>query len=128
MPHPFCYAALLSLGLLACSTSAPRGPQPITSAPRADTGAAPVEVSVFQNGEGGYVCYRIPAIVRAPSGALLAFAEGRVAHCGDFGDVDIVLRTSLDNGRTWSSLRRAADSVAMSVSGRSGEIGAVLVA
>jgi sialidase-1 len=64
---------------------------------------------VFKNGEDGYRCYRIPAIVRAPSGELLAFAEGRVTDCGDFGDVEIVQRTSTDNGQTWGPVRRAAD-------------------
>ncbi|GAB4036234.1 sialidase family protein [Spirosoma gilvum] len=67
------------------------------------------ETTVFRNGEGGYTCYRIPAIVKAPSGELLAFAEGRKTDCGDFGDVDIVLRTSHDNGKTWNPLRVVAD-------------------
>lgn len=63
----------------------------------------PEEVTVFRNGENGYGCYRIPAIVKAPDGALLAFAEGRRNDCGDFGDVDIVLRISRDNGKTWGA-------------------------
>ena len=60
--------------------------------------------TVFQNGEENYRCFRIPAIVKAPDGTLLAFAEGRVNNCGDFGDVDIVLKTSRDQGQTWSQL------------------------
>ncbi|RRB11414.1 sialidase family protein [Larkinella knui] len=67
------------------------------------------ETTVFQNGDGGYQCFRIPAIVKAPNGNLLAFAEARRKDCDDFGDIDIVLRISNDNGQTWSPLQVAAD-------------------
>ena len=33
------------------------------------------EVTVFEEGEGGYAGFRIPAIVKAADGSLLAFAE-----------------------------------------------------
>lgn len=66
------------------------------------------ETVVFQNGEAGYACFRIPAIVCSPGGLLLAFAEGRVQNCSDFGDVDIVLKTSSDRGQTWSALKVVA--------------------
>ncbi|RAJ99897.1 sialidase-1 [Larkinella arboricola] len=69
----------------------------------------PSEVTVFRNGDNGYQCYRIPAIVKAPDGSLLAFAEGRRTNCGDFGDVDIVLRKSRDGGKTWSSQTQVVD-------------------
>lgn len=59
------------------------------------------ETVVYENGEDGYQCYRIPAIVKAPNGDLLAFAEARRKDCGDFGDVDIVLKRSRDNGKSW---------------------------
>lgn len=61
------------------------------------------EIPLFENGKIGYACYRIPAIIKAPNGDLLAFAEGRVNGCSDFGNVDIVLRKSSDNGMTWSN-------------------------
>lgn len=60
---------------------------------------------VFESGKEGYACFRIPAIVRAPSGALLAFAEGRKNGCSDTGDVDLVLKRSEDGGKTWSPLQ-----------------------
>ncbi|WP_104384225.1 exo-alpha-sialidase [Sphingobacterium sp. HMA12] len=67
------------------------------------------EVNVFVSGEDGYKSYRIPAIVKDKSGQLIAFAEGRVDHAGDFGNVDIVYKISADNGKTWGSLHIAVD-------------------
>ncbi len=64
---------------------------------------------IFENGTSGYACYRIPAIIRAPNGELLAFAEGRTNSCDDYGDVDIVLRRSNDNGRSWAPLHIIVD-------------------
>lgn len=63
---------------------------------------------VFANGTHGYHCFRIPAIVETPGGTLLAFAEGRRNSCADFGDVQIVLRTRRNGGKTWSALRVVA--------------------
>ncbi|MFF2848923.1 exo-alpha-sialidase [Streptomyces sp. NPDC058001] len=53
----------------------------------------------------GYACFRIPAVVESKTGTLLAFAEGRVNDCGDAGDIDIVVKRSTDNGRTWGPLQ-----------------------
>lgn len=66
-------------------------------------------VPVFESGKDGYKSYRIPAIINLPDGKLLAFAEGRVLHAGDFGNVDIVCKTSNDNGKTWSALQQVVD-------------------
>lgn len=57
-------------------------------------------VPVFISGQDGFKSFRIPAIITMPDGKLLAFAEGRVHHSGDFGDVDIVMKTSSDKGKT----------------------------
>ncbi|HAK77086.1 MAG TPA: exo-alpha-sialidase [Runella sp.] len=69
----------------------------------------PQEVTVFQNGVEGYKCYRIPAIIKAPNGDLLAFAEARRNNCGDFGDVEIVMKRSSDQGKSWTALQVVAD-------------------
>ena len=61
-------------------------------------------VPVFQKGEDGYACFRIPAIVRASNGHLLAFAEARKNGCSDTGDIDLVLKKSVDQGKTWGPL------------------------
>ncbi|WP_073935855.1 exo-alpha-sialidase [Streptomyces sp. CB02400] len=60
--------------------------------------------TVFASGESGYSCFRAPAVVRAGSGKLLAFAEARNDDCGDSGRIDLVLKHSTDGGATWSPL------------------------
>jgi sialidase-1 len=67
------------------------------------------QTPVFQSGTGGYASFRIPAILKAPNGHLLAFCEGRVKHAGDFGNIDIVMKESRDQGKTWSTLRTLID-------------------
>lgn len=62
-------------------------------------------IPVFVSGQEGYKSFRIPAIIKAPNGNLLAFCEGRVNNAGDFGDVKIVMKTSADNGKSWSSIQ-----------------------
>ncbi len=59
---------------------------------------------VFEGGTEGYACFRIPATVRTQEGLILAFAEGRKKGCSDTGDIDLVMKTSNDNGSTWSEL------------------------
>ena len=64
---------------------------------------------VFKAGQDGYHTYRIPAIVRAKNGDLLAFAEGRKNDRNDHGDIDIVLKRSSDNGKSWGSMELVQD-------------------
>lgn len=68
---------------------------------------------VFKNGQDGYECYRIPAIIKAPNGDLLAYAEARKKGCNDFGDIDIVMKSSSDNGKTWSVMSVVVDNNAL---------------
>ncbi|MGN6803227.1 MAG: sialidase family protein [Ginsengibacter sp.] len=63
---------------------------------------------VFVSGNDGYKSFRIPAIVKAPNGDLLAFCEGRLNGSSDFGNIKIVLKRSEDNGKTWSTLQVVA--------------------
>jgi sialidase-1 len=66
------------------------------------------EVTIFSSGSGGYRSFRIPAITRAPNGDLLAFCEGRVNGSGDFGNIQIVMKRSGNNGKTWGALQVVA--------------------
>jgi sialidase-1 len=65
-------------------------------------------IPVYVSGNEGYKSFRIPAIIKAPNGDLLAFCEGRVNNAGDFGNIKIVLKRSTDNGKTWNSLQIVA--------------------
>lgn len=63
----------------------------------------------FKAGDNGYLIFRIPAIWTAPNKPLLAFAEGRVTKRRASGNIDLVLRRSLDGGQTWQPLQIVAD-------------------
>jgi sialidase-1 len=52
-----------------------------------------------------YHSFRIPSLIRTTNDTLIAFAEGRAAGNGDFGNINLVYKRSTDNGATWSSLR-----------------------
>ncbi|MFK5972865.1 MAG: sialidase family protein [Flavobacteriaceae bacterium] len=57
-------------------------------------------------------CYRIPAIVTAPNGDLLAAIDERVPSCNDLrgsDDINIVLRRSSNNGKIWSTIETVID-------------------
>lgn len=55
----------------------------------------------------GVECFRIPAIVTAPNGDIIAAIDERVPGCGDLKwskDINIVIKRSSDNGKTWSAM------------------------
>ncbi|GAA0303331.1 exo-alpha-sialidase [Streptomyces polychromogenes] len=53
----------------------------------------------------GYDCYRTPTLTTTRAGTLLAIAEARTSGCGDVGDIDLVLKRSSDEGRTWGPMQ-----------------------
>jgi len=59
-------------------------------------------IKLFSCGENGVHTYRIPAIVTAKDGTILAFCEARTKTHKDAGDIDLVVKRSTDNGRSWS--------------------------
>lgn len=61
-----------------------------------------IHTPVFVAGQGGYHTYRIPALAVTTQGTLLAFCEGRRHGREDWGEIDLVLKRSLDGGETWS--------------------------
>jgi len=60
---------------------------------------------LFTSGQNGYHTYRIPALLRAAPGTLLAFCEARRNSPDDHGKIDLVMRRSDDDGVTWSDIR-----------------------
>lgn len=60
----------------------------------------------------GVNCFRIPAIITAPNGDLIAAIDERVPNCGDLKfskDINIVIRRSSDNGKSWSAIETVVD-------------------
>lgn len=70
---------------------------------------AETQTEVFKAGEGGYHTYRIPALLVSAKGTLLAFCEGRRGSSSDSGNIDVLLRRSLDGGETWGPVQTVAD-------------------
>ena len=64
--------------------------------------------TVFKAGEDGYRIYRIPAVVKASNGHLLAFCEARQG--GDASEIDLVVKRSEDEGKSWGSLKVVQES------------------
>lgn len=67
---------------------------------------------LFVSGAGGVHTYRIPALITAPNGDLLACCDARRANPHDLigsRDIDIVLRRSKDSGETWSEIEVVCD-------------------
>ena len=63
---------------------------------------------LFRVGEVGYQLYHIPGLAVTAKGTVLAWCEARRGR-SDWGDIDILLRRSIDNGRSWSEPRKIAD-------------------
>lgn len=59
------------------------------------------ETVLFAKETDGYHTYRIPSIIATPKGTVLAFAEGRKNSGSDTGDIDLLLKRSLDGGKSW---------------------------
>jgi len=76
---------------------------------RAD-GARPFikQAAVYHATDGGYFTHRIPALLATRKGTLLAFCEARSGSASDSAPIDVVLRRSLDNGKTWTAAQVVA--------------------
>lgn len=94
---PACHLILL---IVLCGRIAPA---------QVGAGLALEQVDIFRAGEGGYHTYRIPSLIVARDGTLLAFCEGRKRGRSDSGDIDIVLRRSFDNGASWEQMQIVAE-------------------
>lgn len=75
-----------------------------------------------EKNEDGVYSYRIPALLRTKDGSLLAASDQRVDHSGDWGDINIVVRRSTDNGETWDEIKPIIDLPTNPNSAKPGEI------
>jgi sialidase-1 len=66
------------------------------------------KADLFEAGKGGYAIYHIPGIAVTAKGSVLAWCEARKKG-SDWDAIDILLRRSTDNGRTFGEPRRIAD-------------------
>jgi sialidase-1 len=72
-------------------------------------GDGPQVTDLFTAGRDDYHTYRIPSLLVTAKGTVLAFCEGRKKGRGDAGDIDLLLKRSLDGGRTWQPTQLVAD-------------------
>lgn len=63
------------------------------------------QIDLFVSGSEGYHTFRIPAIIVAPSGMILAFCEGRRDSASDTGQIDLVVKRSPNGGNTWKDMQ-----------------------
>lgn len=70
--------------------------------------AEPTKTDLFVNGDSGYVQFHIPGIAVSSKGTYLAWCEAR-RGASDWAGIDIVLRRSTDQGKTWSELTSIAN-------------------
>jgi sialidase-1 len=64
---------------------------------------------VYRSSEAGYHTFRIPSVIAARDGTLLAFAEARRAGAADAWDIDLVVKRSKDGGASWSAMQIVGD-------------------
>jgi hypothetical protein len=82
----------------------------LRSAPQeALSSAARSTQALFVSNDGTFKRYRIPSLLITKKGTLLAICEGRVDGGGLTGNIDLVLRRSLDAGLTWQPIQKIAD-------------------
>ena len=89
--------------------TAPATAAPTTAARPA--AAASCTATVFRSKPSAKVWYRIPAVVRTPTGTLVAFAERRhsTGAASDVSDTELVRSRSTDGGCRWSAPTVVAD-------------------
>ena len=63
------------------------------------------KVDLFESETDGYKLYHIPGIVVTAKGTVLAWCEARKKG-SDWDAIDVLLRRSSDEGKTWSAPRK----------------------
>jgi len=95
---------ILSISIIICSCSTDK---------HADSVSGVIRRELFNASmRPGVACYRIPSLITAPNGDLVAAVDERAGSCSDLNtnkDINIVVRRSSDNGLSWSDIETAAD-------------------
>ena len=92
--------------LLSCFVSACNHSEPVNAVVENKRTAPMFErAALFTADKGGYFCYRIPALAVSAKGTMLAFCEARKNNCNDWDDIDIAMKRSFDNGKSWEEMK-----------------------
>ncbi|MDP9499608.1 exo-alpha-sialidase [Bisgaard Taxon 45] len=67
--------------------------------------------SLTKEGSDNVPIWRIPSLLRTKDGVLIAAADKRWQHRGDWGDIDTAIRISHDDGKTWGNISTILDLV-----------------
>ncbi|MBF6978974.1 exo-alpha-sialidase [Aerococcaceae bacterium zg-BR22] len=62
-----------------------------------------------QRNKEGIMSYRIPALLVTDKGTIIAGTDERTDHYSDWGNINMVVKRSEDNGETWSSTIKMTD-------------------
>ncbi|MFD1806926.1 exo-alpha-sialidase [Pasteurella oralis] len=65
--------------------------------------------SLTEQGSENVPIWRIPSLLRTKDGVLIAAADKRWQHRGDWGDIDTAIRISHDDGKTWGNITTILD-------------------
>ena len=66
------------------------------------------KLDLFKAGDDGYKQQHIPGVVVTAKGTVLAWCEAR-RKGGDWDTIDVLLRRSTDDGKTWSAVQKVSD-------------------
>ncbi len=103
----------LSAGVLLAACAAPPRGEPALRATQTNAAGQPgadvVRVDVAENGIGGWPVYRIPALAVSNRGTLLAAYDGRPSLADLPAHIAVLLRRSIDGGRTWQARQVVRD-------------------
>ena len=89
------------------------------------------EHDVFISGKEGSQCYRIPSLITTTKGSLIAVCDARRSNCFDApNNIDLAMKRSFDNGKTWTPLKiianypgeEAAGDVSLTINRQTGTI------
>ena len=68
--------------------------------------ADPIKSDLFTADTAGYQTYRIPGVIVTRQGTILVYCEARKSAKSDWGVIDVMLRRSVDGGKTFDPPRR----------------------